>query len=163
MATVLNKLLLTVSTADRIGHFLFKKRRESGKSKGESLRKEDHDAIAESAARELEGHFRYIFRHLKRGERELLQKFIYQNKSILNSKQNPLVRKGILIEKEGSLKISLLLFENFLRDMPIIVGREDESIDMRIIRDEESPQQKESTINSEEKAPPHISITGDRL
>ena len=104
---------------------LFEKRRKSKKFAGEQLSEEDYDEITELTMRKLEDHFEYIWNHLKKEERVFIRKFILNDKLIVNEKQikRSLIRKGILIEENQHPRISSTLFENFVKEMPIIIGR----------------------------------------
>lgn len=104
---------------------LFEKRKKLKKIKGELLSEKEYNEIAGSIEEDLGDHFRYIWDHLEKEEKEFIQNFACKNGSILDAEQvrKSLIRKGILLEEDQSLKISSSLFENFVKEMPIIIGR----------------------------------------
>lgn len=104
---------------------LFEKRRRSNKIRGEQLSEEDYDEISKLIMRKLEDQFKYIWYHLEEEEKVFIKKFILKDKSIVKTKQieKSLMRKGILAEENQHLRISSILFEDYVRDLPIIIGR----------------------------------------
>jgi hypothetical protein len=104
---------------------LFEVRKKLKKIKGEPLDKEEYDEISMSIAGDLEDHFEYNWDHLEKEEKKFVLKYAHENGRILNGGRTSksLIKKGIVVEENGSLKFSSSLFKNFVKEKPIVIGR----------------------------------------
>ena len=106
-------------------YYLFEKKKNLGMLSGEQLKEKDFDEIVELVARDLKEHFGYIWGHLNNEDRSCIREIIYKDESIPNKESiKSLLTKGILIHEGQFLRVFSVLFEDFIKSIPIVIEEE---------------------------------------